>query len=181
MRTNYLPSDDLEKAKEVAEVLNRPLLLSGEPGTGKTKFANYISEKDGKQLFVFNTKSTSQSRDLFYNYDAIGHFAEKEKNVLEFINLEALGRAIVIAYGGEKIKERLLKDDNGNNQLQKLRNLSTKEQERIISSFLEGCDGNDSVVLIDEVAGFFCKALSFLMINISFILSLNWLSSVIGI
>ena len=44
-----------------------------------------------------------------------------------------------------------LKDNNGNNQLQKLRLLPAAEQERIINGFLEGCDGCDSVVLIDEV------------------------------
>jgi MoxR-like ATPase len=151
MSVNYLPSADLLCAKEVAEFLNRPLLLSGEPGTGKTKFANYISEVHSKQLFTFNTKSVSQSRDLFYTYDAIGHFAEKEKNVLEFINLEALGQAIVNAYGRDKIKERLLKENTGNNQLQKLRKLNNEDQERIINNFLEDCDGCDSVVLIDEV------------------------------
>ena len=151
MSTKYLASPDLLSAKEVAEYLNRPLLLSGEPGTGKTKFALYLSETLDKQLFIFNTKSTSLSRDLFYTYDAIGHFAEKEKNILEFINLEALGRAIVNAYGLEKIKNKLLSEITGNNQLEKLRKLSDAEKERIVENFVAGCDGCDSIVLIDEV------------------------------
>ena len=151
MSTKYLASPELMSAKEVAEYLNRPLLLSGEPGTGKTKFAYYLSETLDKQLFIFNTKSTSVSRDLFYTYDAIGHFAEKEKNILEFINLEALGRAIVNAYGTEKIKEKLLIDISGNSQLEKLRKLSDAEKERIVENFVAGCDGCDSIVLIDEV------------------------------
>ena len=151
MSTKYLASPELMSAKEVAEYLNRPLLLSGEPGTGKTKFALYLSETLDKQLFIFNTKSTSVSRDLFYTYDAIGHFAEKEKNILEFINLEALGRAIVNAYGTEKIKEKLLIDISGNSQLEKLRKLSDAEKERIVENFVAGCDGCDSIVLIDEV------------------------------
>lgn len=151
MSTKYLASPDLMSAKEVAEYLNRPLLLSGEPGTGKTKFALYLSETLNKQLFIFNTKSTSVSRDLFYTYDAIGHFAEKEKNILEFINLEALGRAIVNAYGTEKIKEKLLIEISGNSQLEKLRKLSDAEKERIVENFVAGCDGCDSIVLIDEV------------------------------
>ena len=151
MSTKYLASPELMSAKEVAEYLNRPLLLSGEPGTGKTKFALYLSETLDKQLFIFNTKSTSVSRDLFYTYDAIGHFAEKEKNILEFINMEALGRAIVNAYGTEKIKEKLLIDISGNSQLEKLRKLSDAEKERIVENFVAGCDGCDSIVLIDEV------------------------------
>jgi MoxR-like ATPase len=150
MNKNYLPSADLLSAKEVAAFLNRPLLLSGEPGTGKTKFAEYIRDEEGRQQFIFNTKSTSVSRDLFYTYDAIGHFAEKEKNVLEFINLEALGRAIVNAYGKENIITRLL-THTGNNQLLKLQQLGEGEQKRIIDNFLKDCDGCDSVVLIDEV------------------------------
>ena len=151
MSTKYLASTDLLSAKEVAEYLNRPLLLSGEPGTGKTKFAFYISEIQDKQLFIFNTKSTSLSRDLFYTYDAIGHFAEKEKNILEFINLEALGRAIVNAYGTEKIKKKLLIELTGNSQLEKLRKLPDAEKERIVENFVAGCDGCNSIVLIDEV------------------------------
>ncbi len=151
MSTKYLASPELLSAKEVAEYLNRPLLLSGEPGTGKTKFAFYLSETLDKQLFIFNTKSTSLSRDLFYTYDAIGHFAEKEKNILEFINLEALGRAIVNAYGTEKIKNKLLSEISGNSQLEKLRKLSDAEKERIVDNFVAGCDGCNSIVLIDEV------------------------------
>ncbi|MCY7292023.1 MAG: MoxR family ATPase [Ferruginibacter sp.] len=151
MSTKYLASPELLSAREVAEYLNRPLLLSGEPGTGKTKFAFYVSEILDKQLFIFNTKSTSLSRDLFYTYDAIGHFAEKEKNILEFINLEALGRAIVNAYGLEKIKKKLLNEITGNSQLEKLRKLNDAEKERIVENFVAGCDGCDSIVLIDEV------------------------------
>jgi MoxR-like ATPase len=151
MNTKYLASPELMSAKEVAEYLNRPLLLSGEPGTGKTKFAFYVSEESNKQLFIFNTKSTSVSRDLFYTYDAIGHFAEKEKNILEFINLEALGRAIVNAYGIDKVKNKLLYEIKGNNQLEKFRQLNDAEKERIVTNFTAGCDGCESLVLIDEV------------------------------
>jgi MoxR-like ATPase len=151
MNTKYLASPELMSAKEVAEYLNRPLLLSGEPGTGKTKFAFYVSEESNKQLFIFNTKSTSVSRDLFYTYDAIGHFAEKEKNILEFINLEALGRAIVNAYGIDKVKNKLLHEIKGNNQLEKFRQLNDAEKERIVTNFTAGCDGCESLVLIDEV------------------------------
>src|SRR5678816_4578331 len=107
MYVKYLPSEALLKAKEVATYLNRPLLLSGEPGTGKTKFAEYIEVIEEKSLFVFNTKSVSLSRDLFYTYDAIGHFAEKDKSAIEFIRLEALGKAIINAFGTDKVMKML--------------------------------------------------------------------------
>src|SRR5688572_23713498 len=118
MKHDYLPSPELTKAKKVAEFLNRPLLLSGEPGTGKTKFAEYVSDAEERNLYVFNTKSTSTSRDLFYTYDAIGHFAEKEKkNALEFINLEALGRAIINAAGKDNVIRLLMEEPTTNYQL----------------------------------------------------------------
>ena len=149
MNMKYIPSPLLLTAKEVAEFLNRPLLLSGEPGTGKTKFAEFISENEKRQLFVFNTKSVSLSKDLFYSYDAIGHFSDKEKNALEFINIEALGKAIVSAYGTEKFKQELLNNPTHNYQLSSLRSNPNKKD--IIDHFLQGCNDKQSVVLIDEV------------------------------
>jgi len=149
MIVKYLPSEALLKAKEVAAYLNRPLLLSGEPGTGKTKFAEYIESVEGKSLFVFNTKSVSLSRDLFYTYDAIGHFAEREKSAIEFIRLEALGKAIVNAFGSDRVRKMLADDLTNNYQLLKLRQLNNRDE--IISLFLTGCNGKSNVVLIDEV------------------------------
>lgn len=149
MAVKYIPSETLLKAKEVAAFLNRPLLLSGEPGTGKTKFAEYIEGTEDKSLFVFNTKSVSLSRDLFYTYDAIGHFAEKEKSAVEFIKLEALGKAIVNAFGEVRIKQLLLDAPTNNSQLIKLRKLDGKKE--VVDLFLEGCSTRSSIVLIDEV------------------------------
>lgn len=149
MEVKYLPSPALLKAKEVAAYLNRPLLLSGEPGTGKTKFAEYIEAEDQKSLFVFNTKSVSLSRDLFYTYDAIGHFADKDKSAIEFIRLEALGKAIINAFGADKVIRMLTVDPTNSQQLIKLR--QSNDRNEIISLFLSGCNGKNSVVLIDEV------------------------------
>src|SRR5690349_24418235 len=112
--SNYRPSPDLVAAKEVAQFLNRPLLLAGEPGTGKTSYAAHVSSTENKELYVFNTKSISQAQDLFFTYDAVGHFANKEKSAIEFIKLEALGKSIINSVGIDLVKEALLETPNAN-------------------------------------------------------------------
>lgn len=108
----YLMDEGLKRAVEVAIALDQPLLLTGEPGTGKTKLAYKVAhdlakEKHDKYDFldeplVFNTKTTSSSRDLFYMYDALGHFqaanikTEKNLTTAQFIELKALGKAIAL-------------------------------------------------------------------------------------
>ena len=60
----------------VALLLRRPLLLTGEAGTGKTQAAHFMSWKlgSGEQALRFEAKSTSTARDLFYMFDTIGGF-----------------------------------------------------------------------------------------------------------
>jgi MoxR-like ATPase len=118
--SNYLPSPGLLNALEVAYMLKRPLLLTGEPGTGKTQFAFWVADQlaqsDGFQAqpYVYNTKTSSTAKDLFYHYDAIAHFRETrtnpggttngssqptERTAEDFIQLRALGLAITGAIG----------------------------------------------------------------------------------
>lgn len=106
----YIMSDALRTAVEVAIALEQPLLLTGEPGTGKTrlafKVAMELARQDEKWKFsdqplIFNTKTTSTARDLFYTYDALAHFqvaniSKKGVDTAEFIELQALGRAIAL-------------------------------------------------------------------------------------
>ena len=100
----YEPSEGLQAAVNVALALAQPLLLTGEPGTGKTQLADHLAHffKLGKPL-VFNAQTTSSVRDLFYRYDALAHFqyAQTQKEPLspdvveeKFIRYEALGEAI---------------------------------------------------------------------------------------
>lgn len=100
----YMPSEGLTEAVRVALTLGQPLLLTGEPGTGKTQLAHYLGHifKLGEPL-VFNAQTSSVANDLFYKYDALGHFQYNQNNqtVLsaeeieaKFIDYQALGEAI---------------------------------------------------------------------------------------
>ena len=100
----YIPSDGLVNAVNVALALGQPLLITGEPGTGKTRLADHIAWifKLDKPL-VFNAQTSSTVRDLFYRYDALGHFqfSQTKQELLSdeqveerFIDYQGLGKAI---------------------------------------------------------------------------------------
>lgn len=100
----YLPPPGLASAVNVALSLGLPLLLTGEPGTGKTQLAHHIAYyfSLGK-LLIFNAQTTSSAKDLFYRYDALGHFqhSQTQKQALgpdeieqRYIRYQALGEAI---------------------------------------------------------------------------------------
>jgi MoxR-like ATPase len=122
-RPEYYDTDEnLAAAVNVALLLGQPLLLTGEPGSGKTRLAFRVAWelKMGDPL-VFETKSTSTARDLFYTFDALGRFhaahcGEKEEAV-EFMEYNALGRAILLANPLADVKhlltEKARKKHNG--------------------------------------------------------------------
>jgi MoxR-like ATPase len=99
----YIAGKGLSDAVNVALTLGQPLLLTGEPGTGKTQLAASISyELELAQPLIFNTKTTSTAKDLFYSYDALGHFHDaqfrkEELPIEKYITYEALGLAILLA------------------------------------------------------------------------------------
>jgi len=115
----YLPDDGLVDAVNVALLLGQPLLLTGEPGTGKTQLAYHLAYQLGLEPpLKFETKSTSTARDLFYLYDTIGRFhaaqaaklgeTVSEKSV-EYITYNALGEAIILTNPPAIIKDYLPK------------------------------------------------------------------------
>lgn len=112
----YLPDTDLSPAIEVALILNQPLLVTGDPGTGKTQLAYYVADRYGLgKPHRFDTKSTSQARDLFYVFNAIGYFQAKDlpdasKDSRDYIDYHALGKAILHANQRSKIDHVVAKN-----------------------------------------------------------------------
>lgn len=105
----YLIDSRLADAVNVALILGQPLLLTGEPGTGKTQLAFRVAWElgYGKPL-VFNTKSTSTARDLFYTFDTMGRFHAAQTGIgsgnnLDYITYAALGLAILQSRSRESV------------------------------------------------------------------------------
>ena len=75
----FNPSEDLRLAINTAISVGEPLLITGEPGTGKTQTAYYVADKLklGKVLH-FQTKSDSTARDLLYHFDTVGYFRDAQ-------------------------------------------------------------------------------------------------------
>jgi MoxR-like ATPase len=102
---DYLPEPGLVSAVNTALLLGQPLLLTGEPGTGKTQLASSLAYQLGYPAPMrFDCKSTSQARDVLYSYDSLGRFkaqqssgSERNDDPVRFIHYSALGRAIVFA------------------------------------------------------------------------------------
>ncbi|MGN0436043.1 MAG: AAA family ATPase [Wujia sp.] len=95
----YVASPELMSAVEVARALEKPLLIKGEPGTGKTMLAEAISEAFGMDLYIWNIKSTTKAQDGLYVYDTIQRLydsqfgAEGVDDIKKYIKLGKLGEA----------------------------------------------------------------------------------------
>jgi MoxR-like ATPase len=96
---SYLTSESLRSAVDCALVLQRPLLVKGEPGTGKTLLAEAISSALGMQLLTWNVKSTTRAQDGLYVYDAVQRLHDSRFNdhdvrdIEKYIKLGPLGEA----------------------------------------------------------------------------------------
>lgn len=75
---SYVTTDDLNMAVNAAVVLERPLLVKGEPGTGKTLLAEQVAESLGKKLFQWHIKSTTKARHGLYEYDAVSRLRDSQ-------------------------------------------------------------------------------------------------------
>jgi MoxR-like ATPase len=95
----YLTNDAIEAAVNAALALERPLLVRGEPGTGKTLLAEAITESLGMEIIHWPVKSTTRAQDGLYVYDTVqrlydSRFGEGDvKDIRHYIKLGPLGRA----------------------------------------------------------------------------------------
>jgi MoxR-like ATPase len=74
----YVASDDLRVAVNAAIALERPLLVKGEPGTGKTILAHEIAKALGKELITWHIKSTTKAQQGLYEYDAVSRLRDSQ-------------------------------------------------------------------------------------------------------
>ena len=74
--SNYVATDDLKIAVNAAVMLRRPLLVKGEPGTGKTVLAHEIAKAVNAPLIEWNVKSTTKAQQGLYEYDAVARLRD---------------------------------------------------------------------------------------------------------
>ncbi|MEY3014281.1 MAG: hypothetical protein RIT45_3016 [Pseudomonadota bacterium] len=96
---DYIADESLIAAVNVAVALGRPLLVKGEPGTGKTVLARAVAEGLGLPLHTWHVKSTTRAVDGLYVYDAVARlqdsrFGDRDvRDIEQYIRLGPLGRA----------------------------------------------------------------------------------------
>ena len=76
--TSYIATDDLKVAVNAAIVLQRPILVKGEPGTGKTVLAEEIARAVGAPLITWHIKSTTKAAQGLYEYDAVSRLRDSQ-------------------------------------------------------------------------------------------------------
>jgi MoxR-like ATPase len=74
----YIATPDLEMAVNAAVTLGRPLLIKGEPGTGKTQLALEVAASLGRPIFEWHVKSTSKAQQGLYEYDAVSRLRDSQ-------------------------------------------------------------------------------------------------------
>ncbi|MDX2438674.1 MAG: AAA family ATPase, partial [Acidobacteriota bacterium] len=97
---SYISSPELRHAVNVALAIERPLLVRGEPGTGKTLLAQAVAEDLGMELLAWNVKSTSKAAEGLYVYDTVQRLQDSRfgdhdvSDIRQYIKLGPLGRAL---------------------------------------------------------------------------------------
>src|SRR5947207_10406383 len=75
---DYVATDDLKVAVNASIVLERPLLIKGEPGTGKTVLAEEVAKAIGAPLLTWHIKSTTKAQQGLYEYDAVSRLRDSQ-------------------------------------------------------------------------------------------------------
>jgi MoxR-like ATPase len=97
---SYITSPELRHAVNIAMAIERPLLVRGEPGTGKTLLARAVAEDVGLELLTWNIKSTTKAAEGLYVYDAVARLQDSRfgdhdvSDIRQYISLGPLGRAL---------------------------------------------------------------------------------------
>ncbi len=98
---DYVTSEALRNAVNVSIAVARPLLVRGEPGTGKTLLAHSIARALNKELLIWNVKSSTKAQEGLYVYDTVqrlndSRFGDKDiSDIKQYIKLGKLGQAFV--------------------------------------------------------------------------------------
>ena len=98
---DYIASEELQNSVNIAVALGRPLLIKGEPGTGKTMLARSIAEGLNKRLLIWNIKSTTKAKDGLYIYDTVQRLYDSQfgdhdvSDIRHYIKLGKLGEAFI--------------------------------------------------------------------------------------
>src|SRR5690625_7136531 len=79
--STYVATDALKQAVNAAVTLERPLLIKGEPGTGKTLLAEELARSLGTQLITWHIKSTTKAAQGLYEYDSVSRLRDSQLGV----------------------------------------------------------------------------------------------------
>ena len=96
---NYVVTKELMNAVNVAIALEKPLLIKGEPGTGKTMLAEAIADSLGMELIIWGIKSTTKAQEGLYVYDTVQRLYDSQfgegnvADIKQYIKLGKLGEA----------------------------------------------------------------------------------------
>ena len=103
---SYVATDDLNMAVNAAVTLERPLLVKGEPGTGKTELARQVAQALGLEMLEWNIKSTTRAQQGLYEYDAVSRLRDSqlgEERVHDVANYIKRGKLWQAFEAGEKV------------------------------------------------------------------------------